>query len=88
MTLVVLVMPGETERIVGFEGWRDQTFIFLFICTSFMGENSHYIARYITRSMTSHNGHILGMGPWHGPLVGPPGQSLHMTFFFAVLYAC
>lgn len=38
MTLVVFVIPGETESIVEFPGWRDPAFVGLYICTSFMGE--------------------------------------------------
>lgn len=38
MTLAVFIMPGETESIVEFPGWRDPEFIGLYICTSFMGE--------------------------------------------------
>lgn len=38
MTLVVLSLPGETDRIVSYEGWRDPTFVALYAATSFMGE--------------------------------------------------
>ena len=38
MIMIVLVKPGETEMIVEFAGWRDPTFICLYLCTSFMGE--------------------------------------------------
>lgn len=38
VTLVVLSLPGESERIVAFPGWRDPMFIFLYFCTSFLGE--------------------------------------------------
>ncbi|CAM9834973.1 unnamed protein product [Ascophyllum nodosum] len=36
MTMVLLRMPDETRKIVEFDGWRNPTFIALYICTSFM----------------------------------------------------
>lgn len=41
MTLVVLCLPGESQKIVEFKGWRDPTFIALYLCTSFMGKSAH-----------------------------------------------
>ena len=38
MTMVLLRMPDETRKIVEFDGWRNPTFIALYICTSFMGK--------------------------------------------------
>ncbi|CAM9814497.1 unnamed protein product, partial [Hapterophycus canaliculatus] len=49
MTLVVLSMPGESARIVEFPGWRDRTFIGLYICTSFMGSVLQYSIFVCTR---------------------------------------
>lgn len=37
MSLAVLIIPGESERIVEFRGWEDPTFIGLYMGTSFMG---------------------------------------------------
>ncbi|CAM9172120.1 unnamed protein product [Ectocarpus sp. 6 AP-2014] len=49
MTLVVFIMPGETESIVEFPGWRDPAFIGLYICTSFMGSVLQYSIFWCTR---------------------------------------
>lgn len=43
MTVVVRTMPGEWDRIVNFQGWRDPTFIALYLCTSFMGESTRRV---------------------------------------------
>ncbi|CAM9422346.1 unnamed protein product [Laminaria digitata] len=42
MTLVVRAMPGEWDRVVNFQGWRNSTFIGLYLCTSFMGSVLQY----------------------------------------------
>eukprot|EP00752_Nemacystus_decipiens_P007301 g6532.t1 len=49
MTMIVLIKPGETERIVEFGGWRDSGFICLYLCTSFMGSVLQYSIFLCTR---------------------------------------
>lgn len=38
LTLAVLCIPGESDRIVSYRSWRDPTFLALYACTSFMGK--------------------------------------------------
>eukprot|EP00903_Cladosiphon_okamuranus_P008976 g8587.t1 len=49
MTMFILIKPGETEKIVEFGGWRDPTFIGLYLCTSFMGSVLQYSIFLCTR---------------------------------------
>lgn len=52
MSFVVRTMPGEWNSIVNFQGWRNSTFIALYLCTSFMGERERgrdHMARELPR---------------------------------------